>query len=109
MAGGKRAAEEAFVDLTQDSDDDAPLLPPASKKMGGTEGGTEGEQMRNHQAGGAQAPNTCRHLESRRVATESMVPVRLLECPPQLRGPHLAASARPVGRNNAPVLQRGPA
>ena len=33
-AAGKRAAEEAFVDLTQESDDDAPILPPAAKKMG---------------------------------------------------------------------------
>ena len=33
MADGKRAAE-ALVDLTQDSDDDAQLLPAAAKKMG---------------------------------------------------------------------------
>ena len=31
---GKRAAEEALVDLTQDSDDDAQLLPASAKKTG---------------------------------------------------------------------------
>jgi hypothetical protein len=32
MAGGKRAADQDFVDLTIDSDDEAPLVSPAAKK-----------------------------------------------------------------------------
>ncbi len=40
MASGKRAANEAFVDLTLDSDDDTPLVAPAAKRSAAAPAGS---------------------------------------------------------------------